>query len=74
MIATGLLRGCQQSEPRDAALTAIADGEMILIPALRQPDTSWRGVAATGTPLDGSRVLTGSKVFVPFADAATHFW
>ena len=76
VIATCLLRGCQESEPRDAALTAIADGEMILIPALRKPETSWKGVAATATPLvdrNGTRVLTGSKVFVPFADAATHF-
>jgi alkylation response protein AidB-like acyl-CoA dehydrogenase len=76
VIATGLLRGCQPSVPRDAALTAIADGSMILIPALRIPDTSWKGVAATATVLtegNGNRVLTGSKVFVPFADAATHF-
>src|ERR1019366_986070 len=75
-IATCLLRGCQPSEQRDAALTAIADGGMIVIPALRRPDTSWNGVAATGTALtesNGTWVLTGSKVFVPFADAATHF-
>jgi alkylation response protein AidB-like acyl-CoA dehydrogenase len=75
-IATCLLRGCEPSEQRDAALTEIADGGMILIPALRRPETSWRGVAATGTPLtdsNGTWVLTGSKVFVPFADAATHF-
>lgn len=74
-IAACLLRGCRPSEQRDAALTAIADGEMILIPALRKPDTSWKGVAATGTALtqsNGTWVLTGSKVFVPFADAATH--
>jgi 3-oxocholest-4-en-26-oyl-CoA dehydrogenase beta subunit len=76
VIATGLLRGCEPSEQRDAALTAIADGGMILIPALRRPDTSWKGVAPTATALtesNGTRVLTGSKVFVPFADAATHF-
>jgi alkylation response protein AidB-like acyl-CoA dehydrogenase len=76
VIATGLLSGCQPSEQRDAALTAIADGIMILIPALRRPDMSWKGVAATGTALTGSNgtwVLTGSKVFVPFADTATHF-
>jgi alkylation response protein AidB-like acyl-CoA dehydrogenase len=72
-IAACLLRACQPSEQRDAALTAIADGGMILIPALRSPDTSWKGVGATCTALTKSRVLTGSKVFVPFADAATHF-
>jgi alkylation response protein AidB-like acyl-CoA dehydrogenase len=76
VIATGLLRGCAAGEPRDAALTAIADGGMVLIPALRQPDRSWQGVAATATPLtdrSGTWALTGSKVFVPFADTATHF-
>jgi alkylation response protein AidB-like acyl-CoA dehydrogenase len=76
-IATCLLRGCKPSEQRDAALTAIADGVMILIPALRKPNTSWKGIAATGTELtgsDGTWTLTGSKVFVPFADAATHFF
>ncbi len=75
-IAVGLLRGCAPSEQRDAALTAIADGQMILIPALRLPDTSWKGVAATAsilTEANGAWVLTGTKVFVPFADAATHF-
>ena len=38
--------------------------------------TSWNGVAATCTTLTQNErtwVLTGSKVFVPFADAATHF-
>jgi alkylation response protein AidB-like acyl-CoA dehydrogenase len=76
VIAACLLLGCQPSEARDAALTAIARGDMILIPALREPETSWRGVAATGTPLtadSGRWVLSGNKVFVPFADAATHF-
>lgn len=76
VIAAGLLQGCAPSEQRDTALTAIADGIMILIPALRKPETSWNGVAATGTALteqNGAWVLTGSKVFVPFADAATHF-
>jgi alkylation response protein AidB-like acyl-CoA dehydrogenase len=76
VIAAGLLRGCESSEQCDTALTAIADGTMILIPALRKPDTSWKGVAATGTELteqNRSWVLTGSKAFVPFADAATHF-
>ena len=76
VIAACLLRGCQASEQRDAALAAIADGSMILVPALRKPETSWNGVAATGTALtksNGTWILTGSKVFVPFADAATHF-
>jgi 3-oxocholest-4-en-26-oyl-CoA dehydrogenase beta subunit len=75
-IASGLLLGCEPTEQRDAALTGIADGSMILIPALRQPDSSWKGVAATASPLlerNRDRVLTGSKAFVPFADAATHF-
>jgi alkylation response protein AidB-like acyl-CoA dehydrogenase len=76
VIAVGLLQACQPTEQRDAALTAIADGGTILIPALRKPESSWKGVAATGTMLTkngGAWALTGSKVFVPFADAATHF-
>ena len=76
VIAACLLRGGRQSEPRAAALTGIADGSMILIPALRQPETSWKGVAATCTGLTATGknlVLSGSKVFVPFADTATHF-
>jgi 3-oxocholest-4-en-26-oyl-CoA dehydrogenase beta subunit len=75
-ISVCLLQACQPSERRDAALTAIAEGSMILIPALRKPETSWNGVAATCTTLTQNKrswVLTGSKVFVPFADAATHF-
>jgi 3-oxocholest-4-en-26-oyl-CoA dehydrogenase beta subunit len=75
-IAPSLLLACQPSERRDAALSSVADGAMILIPALRRPDTSWNGVAATCTalmPNNRNWVLTGSKVFVPFADAATHF-
>ena len=74
-IAAALLLGCQASEQRDAALTAIADGGMILTPALRKPETSWNGVAATCSGLTKQGrdwVLTGSKVFVPFGDAATH--
>jgi alkylation response protein AidB-like acyl-CoA dehydrogenase len=50
-IATSLLLACRSSERRDAALTAIADGGMILIPALRRPETSWNGVAETCTAL-----------------------
>ncbi len=75
-IATSLLPACQPSERRDAALTAIANGDMILIPALRKPATSWNGVAATCTALTQNGrnwVLAGNKVFVPFADAASHF-
>ena len=71
-IAVGLLLGCKESEQRDTALTAIADGTMILIPALRRAEMSWKGVSATSSPLvDG--VLSDTKVFVPFAAAATHF-
>ena len=75
-IAPCLLLACAPSERRDAALKAVADGSMILVPALRKPDTSWNGVGETCTLLTEGRggwVLTGSKVFVPFADAATHF-
>lgn len=75
VIAACLLRGSAPSKQRDDMLKNIADGSAIVIPALRKPDTSWSGIAATCTPLQGasSWTLTGSKVFVPFADAATHF-
>jgi alkylation response protein AidB-like acyl-CoA dehydrogenase len=76
VIATGLLLACPAGTRRDAALAAIASGDMILIPALRRPDTSWQGVAATASPLAAAGsgwTLSGGKVFVPFADAATHF-
>jgi alkylation response protein AidB-like acyl-CoA dehydrogenase len=76
VIAACLLLSCRPSEGRDAALATIADGSMILIPALRKPETSWQGVAASCTALTGRRPswrLNGAKVFVPFADAATHF-
>jgi alkylation response protein AidB-like acyl-CoA dehydrogenase len=75
-IAPCLLLACEPSEQRDATLNAVADGTMILVPALRRPDTSWSGAAGTCTSLtkgNGGWVLAGSKVFVPFADAATHF-
>ncbi len=71
-IAVGLLLGCEETEPRNAALAGIADGTAIVIPALRRPASTWQGVASTATALvDG--MLTGTKVFVPFAAAATHF-
>jgi alkylation response protein AidB-like acyl-CoA dehydrogenase len=75
VIAACLLRGCAASQQRDAALTGIADGSATVIPALRKPDTSWKGIAATCSALAGSDqwTLSGSKVFVPFANAATHF-
>jgi len=75
-VAAALLQGCRPSARRDAALNGIADGTMILIPALRKPQTSWEGVGATCTKLAKQGAgwsLAGSKVFVPFADAATHF-
>jgi alkylation response protein AidB-like acyl-CoA dehydrogenase len=75
-IAVSLLLASPASERRDAALMAVADGSMILIPALRNPETTWNGVAATCTRLTRNErrwTLTGPKVFVPFADAATHF-
>jgi alkylation response protein AidB-like acyl-CoA dehydrogenase len=76
VIAACLLRDARPSGQRDAALTAIASGAMILIPALRRPATSWSGVASSGTALSRREegfLLTGDKAFVPFADAATHF-
>lgn len=75
-IAPCLLLACEPSERRDATLNAIANGGMILVPALRRPDTSWNGIAETCTAMTQGQngwLLTGSKAFVPYADAATHF-
>ena len=72
VIAACLLRGCAPSKQRDDTLRAIADGSAIVIPALRKPDTSWNGITSTCSSFDGS-TLSATKVFVPFADAATHF-
>lgn len=75
VIAAGLLRGSAPSLQRDDMLRQIADGSAIVVPALRKPDASWNGIAATCSPLDGASpwTLSATKVFVPFADAATHF-
>lgn len=75
IIAVCLLRGSAPSKQRDEMLRAIADGSAIVIPALRKPDTSWNGIASTCSPLEGSSdwTLSATKVFVPFADTATHF-
>jgi 3-oxocholest-4-en-26-oyl-CoA dehydrogenase beta subunit len=75
VIAASILRNSSPSPTRDSMLKGIASGDAVVIPALRKPDTSWKGIAATCTPLSGSGTLTlsGTKVFVPFADAATHF-
>lgn len=64
---------------RDRLRAGIADGSAVVIPALRDPESSWRGVAASTAELSnvpdapGSAVLDAVKVFVPYADAATHF-
>lgn len=75
VIAACILRSSRPSPVRDGLLKGIAGGDAVVIPALRKPETSWSGIAATCTPLSGSGsfTLSGTKVFVPFADAATHF-
>ena len=61
------------SPARDSLLTGIADGTAVVIPALRDPEASWRGVAASTVQPSATGTLTCTKLFVPYADAATHF-
>jgi alkylation response protein AidB-like acyl-CoA dehydrogenase len=75
-IAVMLLRAATRQDARDALLTGIAEGSAVVSAALRTPERSWRGALGSPTPLaggPGDRRLTGTSVFVPYADTATHF-
>lgn len=74
-VGASLLRDAMGGAVRDDLLRGVADGTAVVVPALRRPDRSWAGVL--GSPLDLTAdgdgwTLSGSAVFVPFADAATH--
>jgi alkylation response protein AidB-like acyl-CoA dehydrogenase len=76
IVGTMLLRACQPTEERQRLLAGIAAGEVILAPALLDRQHEWDGLRDIGLafePVSGvGYVLDGSKVFVPFVDAATH--
>ncbi|MEV0184228.1 acyl-CoA dehydrogenase family protein [Streptomyces sp. NPDC050625] len=76
ILSTSILLGAEQTDVRDAILGGIAAGEAIVVPAVRRPKTSWKGLLgspATLTGAAGSRVLDAMMVYVPWAADATHF-
>jgi len=60
---------------KKSILPAIAEGKQILTLALTEPEYSWepRGVQMTATSKNDDFVLDGVKLFIPEAQAATHF-
>jgi alkylation response protein AidB-like acyl-CoA dehydrogenase len=58
---------------RDALLSGIATGSEVVIPALQEPGSSWRGASMASADVSDAGRLTCTKVFVPSADTATHF-
>jgi alkylation response protein AidB-like acyl-CoA dehydrogenase len=76
IVGTLLLRACGPTRERQRLLAGIAAGEVILAPALLDPQHDWDGLRDIGLRLEpvpgAGYVLDGSKVFVPFVDAATH--
>jgi alkylation response protein AidB-like acyl-CoA dehydrogenase len=74
LVAALVLTALAAGPTRETLLTGIAEGSHIVIPALREPASSWRGVGAAAAELpDGQSRLSCAKLFVPYADAATHF-
>jgi alkylation response protein AidB-like acyl-CoA dehydrogenase len=71
-VTAALLLRAASGPARDELLAGIADGSRVVIPALRDPETSWRGAAVATAAPDGGR-LSCVKLFVPFAGAATDF-
>jgi alkylation response protein AidB-like acyl-CoA dehydrogenase len=73
MVSALILTHLDPSSARDSLLTGIADGTAVVIPAFCEPETAWDGVAASTVRPDATGTLTCTKLFVPYADAATHF-
>ena len=75
VLATVLLRDSEPSDRLIDTLAGIASGRLIVAVALMEPNRSWRGLDGIGLVLDGesgATTLSGTKVFVPYAAAATH--
>lgn len=76
VVSALLLRACRPTPERHHVLAGIATGEIILAPALLDPQRDWAGLRDVELELCGEAgtgyVLDGRKVFVPFVDAATH--
>ena len=73
MVSAVILRHLHPSPLRDSLLRGIADGTAVVIPALRDPEAASHGVGVSTARLGATGTLTCTKLFVPYADAATHF-
>ena len=73
VVSALILRHLDPSPARDSLLAGIAAGTAIVIPALRDPEAAWDGVGASTAQPGAAGTLTCTKLFVPYADAATHF-
>jgi alkylation response protein AidB-like acyl-CoA dehydrogenase len=73
VVSALILRQLDAPGVRDELLAGIAAGTAVVIPALRDPETSWAGASASTAAPPAGGTLTCTKVFVPYADAATHF-
>jgi alkylation response protein AidB-like acyl-CoA dehydrogenase len=72
-VSAPILAHLPASALRDTLLRGIADGTAVVIPALRDPEAAWDGVGDSTVQQSAAGTLTCTKLFVPYADAATHF-
>jgi alkylation response protein AidB-like acyl-CoA dehydrogenase len=76
VVSALLLRVCRPTPARRQLLAGIATGEVVLAPALLDPQRDWAGLRDVELELSGDAdsgyLLKGRKAFVPFVDAATH--
>jgi alkylation response protein AidB-like acyl-CoA dehydrogenase len=72
VLATGLISRSSNDELKTRLLPDIASGETILTVAALEPDNGFgpAGVQLTATPDDEGWLLSGTKLHVPFAQAA----
>jgi alkylation response protein AidB-like acyl-CoA dehydrogenase len=73
VVAALLLRAATPTPERDELLEGIGAGTSIVIPALRETGASWRGAGSARAQLGSGGQLSGTKIFVACASAATHF-
>lgn len=71
VLAGVLVQELGTDEQRASLLGGIADGSVVLLPALEEPGRRWSFGVASSVTADGDR-LTGTKAPVRFAEAATH--
>jgi len=75
ILCSSIILEAGSTEQKQQILPAIAEGKQILTLALTEPEYSWesRGVQTTAVSKDGDFVLNGVKLFIPDAQATTHF-